>query len=76
MEPQNSSQNAGFIFVRHIRASGMCTIKARRYLLDKGWTNQQIQDFFKNGMLVEEFEQNFGRDAMVQQIIKRAKEDG
>lgn len=76
MEDQNSSQNAGFIFVRHIRACGMCTIKARRYLLDKGWTNQQIQEFFQNGMLIEEFEQHFGRDAMVKQIIEKAKQDG
>lgn len=76
MDNQNSSQNAGFIFVRHIRACGMCTIKARRYLVDKGWTNQQIQDFFKNGMPIEQFEQHFGRDAMVQQIIDKAKEDG
>jgi hypothetical protein len=76
MESQNSPHKAGFIFVHHIRACGMCTIKARRYLLDKGWSNQQIQDFFKNGMAIEEFEQNFGRDAMVQQVIMRAKEDG
>lgn len=76
MESQDSSQNAGFIFVRHIRACGMCAIKSRRYLLDRGWSNDQIQDFFSNGMLISEFEGLFGHDAMVQQIIKKAKEDG
>lgn len=76
MNNQTSSQNTGFIFVRHIRACGMCTIKARRYLLDKGWSNQRIQDFFKNGMPIDEFEGYFGSDAMVQQIIERAKQDG
>lgn len=76
MNNQTSSQNASFIFVRHIRACGMCTIKARRYLLDKGWSNQRIQDFFKNGMPITEFESHFGSDAMVQQIIERAKKDG
>lgn len=76
METQNSSQNAGFIFVHHIRACGMCSIKARRYFLDHGWTNNQIQDFFKNGMPIDEFEQLFGHDAMAQQVVMRAKEDG
>ena len=76
MEDQNSSKNAGFIFVRHIRACGMCSIKARRYFLDHGWTNDQIQDFFKNGMSIEKFEQLFGHDAMARQVIERAKQDG
>ena len=73
---QDSSQNAGFIFVRHIRACGMCTIKSRRFLLDRGWSNQQVQDFFKNGMPIDEFEKFFGRDAMARQVIERAKQDG
>lgn len=76
MHNQPSSPNAGFIFVRHIRACGMCTIKARRYLLDRDWSNDKIQDFFKNGMPITEFESHFGDDAMVQQIIERAKQDG
>jgi len=76
METQNSSQKAGFIFVRHIRACGMCTIKSRRFLLDQGWSNQQVQDFFKNGMPIDEFEQFFGHDAMARQVIERAKQDG
>jgi len=76
MEIQDSSQNAGFIFVRHIRACGMCSIKARRFFLDHGWSNTEIQDFFENGMLIERFEKLFGHDAMVQQVITRAKEDG
>lgn len=76
MDTQNSSQNAGFIFVHHIRACGMCSIKARRYFLDHGWTNDQIQDFFKNGMPVDEFDKLFGRDAMARQVIERAKQDG
>ncbi|WP_445344759.1 hypothetical protein [Acinetobacter bohemicus] len=76
MEIQNSSQNAGFIFVRHIRACGMCSIKARRFFLDRGWSNTEIQDFFDNGMLIERFEQLFGHDAMAQQVIEKAKQDG
>lgn len=76
MESQNSPHKAGFIFVRHIRACGMCTIKSRRFLLDQGWTNTQIQEFFTNGMPIDEFERQFGHDVMAQQVIMRAKEDG
>mgnify|MGYP003603676390 CR=1 FL=1 len=76
MEDQNSSQNAGFIFVRHIRACGMCSIKARRFFLDRGWSNAEVQDFFNNGMAIEKFERLFGHDAMAQQVIQRAKQDG
>lgn len=76
MEDQNSPQNAGFIFVHHIRACGMCSIKARRYFLDHGWTNAQIKDFFDNGMPIEQFKAFFGHDAMAQQVIERAEKDG
>ena len=76
MENQNSSQPAGFIFVRHIRACGMCSIKARRYFLDQGWTNAQIKDFFDNGMPIEQFKALFWHDAMAQQVIEKAEKDG
>lgn len=76
MESQNSPHKAGFIFVQHIRACGMCTIKARRFFLDRGLTNAEIKDFFDNGMPVARFEKLFGHDAMAQQVIMRAKEDG
>lgn len=76
MEDQNSPQIAGFIFVRHIRACGMCSIKARRYFLDQGWTNQQIKEFFDNGMQIEQFKALFGHDAMAQQVIEKAEKDG
>lgn len=76
MESQNSQHKAGFIFVHHIRACSMCTIKARRFFLDQGLTNAEIQDFFDNGMAIERFEELFGHDAMAQQVIMRAKEDG
>ena len=76
MESQNSPQRAGFIFVHHIRACNMCTIKARRFFLNQGLTNAEIQDFFDNGMAIERFEELFGHDAMAQQVIMRAKEDG
>lgn len=76
METENSSQNAGFIFVHHIRACGMCSIKARRYFLDRGWSNAEVRDFFDKGMTIERFELLFGHDAMAQQVIERAKRDG
>lgn len=76
MNMTNSSQNAGFIFVRDIRACGMCTIKARRFFLNQGLTNTDIQDFFDNGMPIARFEKLFGHDAMAQQVIKRVKDDG
>ena len=76
MDQVNSSQNAGFIFVRHIRAAGFCTVGSRRFLLNQGMSNAEIQDFFNNGMSIELFEQRFGHDAMAQQVIMRAKEDG
>lgn len=76
MKDQNSSQNAGFIFVSHIRACGMCSIKARRYFVDHGWSNDQIHDFFNNGMCIEKFTELFGHDAQAQQVITKAKEDG
>ena len=76
MESQNSPHKAGFIFVRHIRACGMCTIKARRFFLNQGLTNTEIKDFFDNGMPIARFEELFGHDAMAQQVIERAKEDG
>lgn len=76
MESQNSPHKAGFIFVHHIRACSMCTIKARRFFLNHGLTNAEIQYFFDNGMAIERFEELFGHDAMAQQVIMRAKEDG
>lgn len=76
MDQVNSSQNAGFIFVRHIRAAGFCTVGSRRFLLNQGMSNAEIQDFFNNGMSIELFEQRFGHDAMAQQVIERAKKDG
>ena len=54
----------------------MCTIKARRFFLNHGLTNAEIQDFFDNGMPIARFEELFGYDAMAQQVIMRAKEDG
>jgi len=76
MESQNSPHKAGFIFVHHIRACDMCTIKARRFFLNHGLTNAEIRDFFDRGMAIERFEELFGHDAMAQQVIMRAKEDG
>ena len=76
MKSQNSPQNAGFIFVHHIRACGMCTLKARRFLLDRNWSNQEVKEFFEHGMSIERFEKLFGQDAMARQIIKKAKENG
>lgn len=76
METQNSPRKAGFIFVHHIRACSMCTIKARRFFLNQGLSNLEIKDFFDNGMPIARFEELFGRDAMAQQVIMRAKEDG
>ena len=76
MESQNSPHKAGFIFVHHIRACGMCTIKARRFFLNQGLTNVEIKDFFDNGKPIVRFEELFGHDAMAQQVIERAKEDG
>jgi hypothetical protein len=54
----------------------MCTIKARRFFLNQGLTNAEIKDFFDNGMPITRFEELFGHDAMAQQVIMRAKEDG
>lgn len=76
MDTEDSPQNAGFIFVRHIRAAGFCTVGSRRFLLDQGMSNAEIQDFFSNGMSIERFEQLFGHDAMARQVIERAQEDG
>lgn len=76
METQDSPQSAGFIFVRHIRACGICTTGARRFLIDNGMTRAEVQDFFNNGMSIEKFEKMFGHDAMAQQVIERAKQDG
>lgn len=76
MESQNSPHNAGFIFVRHIRACGMCTAGAKRFFLNQGLLSSEIQSFYKNGMTIMRFEELFGHDAMAQQVIMRAKEDG
>lgn len=76
LEHDQSSQSAGFIFVRHIRACGICTTGARRFLIDNGMTRAEVQDFFNNGMSIEKFEKMFGHDAMAQQVIERAKQDG
>ena len=76
MESQNSPHKVGFIFVHHIRACSMCTIKARRFFLNQGLTNAEIQDFFDNGMPIARFEELFGHDAMAKQVIMRAKENG
>ena len=76
MESQNSPHKAGFIFVHHIRACSMCTIKARRFFLNQGLTNIEIIDFFDNGMPIARFEELFGHDAMAQQVIMSAYEYG
>lgn len=76
MDTEDSSQNAGFIFVRHIRAAGFCTVGSRRFLLDQGMSNAEIQDFFSNGMSIQRFEELFGHDAMARQVIERAQQDG
>ena len=76
MDTENSSQNAGFIFVWHIRAAGFCTVGSRRFLLDQGMSNAEIQDFFSNGMSIQRFEALFGHDAMARQVIERAQQDG
>ena len=76
MDTQDSPQNAGFIFMHHVRACGMCAIKSRRFLLNQGLSNTEIQDFFNNGMSIERFEQLFGHDAMACQVIERALQDG
>ena len=57
MESQNSPHKAGFIFVHHIRACSMCTIKARRFFLNQGLTNVEIQDFFDNRMPIAQLNQ-------------------
>ena len=76
MNIQPGSHNASFIFVRHIRACGFCTIGARRFLLERGLSNEEIQDFYQNGMAIERFKQRFGDDVQAQQVIKKALNDG
>ncbi|MHA3061173.1 hypothetical protein ACX1NY_11190 [Acinetobacter sp. ANC 4631] len=75
-DTSDSPQNAGFIFVRHVRACGMCTLGARRFLLANGMTSDEVRDFYQNGMTIEKFEQMFGHDALCREVINKAKEDG
>lgn len=75
-EHDSSPQPAGFIFVRHIRACGMCTAGAKRFFIDHGMTSAEVQDFYQNGMSISLFEDLFGHDALAQQVIERAKQDG
>ena len=75
MENQNSSQSAGFIFVRHIRACGMCTLGAKRFFMNYGLSSAEVQEFYKNGMSVEKFNELFGRDPMAQQVIRKAQDE-
>lgn len=75
MEDQNSPQIAGFIFVRHIRACGMCTLGAKRFFMNYGLSSAEVQEFYKNGMSVEKFNELFGRDPMAQQVIRKAQDE-
>ncbi|NWK75666.1 hypothetical protein HYG93_15635 [Acinetobacter sp. SwsAc6] len=75
MENQNSPQPAGFIFVRHIRACGMCTLGAKRFFMNYGLSSAEVQEFYKNGMSVEKFNELFGHDPMAQQVIRKAQDE-
>ena len=63
------------VFIEDIVACGMCGTGARDYFLRKGWTKQQVIDFYKNGMELDQFESEFGHDAMAQPVIKRVKQN-
>lgn len=76
MESQNSPHKAGFIFVHHIRACGMCTLGAKRFFIEQGLSSAEVQEFYQNGMSITRFEQLFGHDALARQVIERAKRDG
>lgn len=76
MKEKNSSHNASFIFAHHIRACGFCAQGARRFLLERGLTNEEIQAFYKTGMCIEIAKKRFGSDALAQQVIQKALEDG
>lgn len=64
------------VFIHHVRACGNCAIGMKKYLIDSGMTQKQAQDFFKNGMLISEFEERFGSDPLARNVIERAKLDG
>lgn len=75
MKDQNSPLPAGFIFVRHIRACGMCTLGAKRFFMNYGLSSVEVQEFYKYGMSVEKFNELFGHDPMAQQVIRKAQDE-
>lgn len=59
------------IYMRHLRATGLCAKGTRRYMAEcYGLSNVEVASFFKDGMAVDEFKQRFGNDVLGQRAIK------
>ncbi|WP_296277698.1 hypothetical protein [uncultured Acinetobacter sp.] len=67
---RNRPEISGRIYMRHLRSVSMCAKGSRKVLIESfGLSDCEVADFFKNGMLIEDFKNKFGHDAMAQQAI-------
>lgn len=41
------------VYFHHIRRAGLCAPGFRAWAINKGWTNQQIRDFLRDGLPAE-----------------------
>ena len=60
----------GYVFPHHLAACKMCAKGSRAFFLSCGLSKAEVTDFYKNGMLIEDFDRRFGHDAMAQQVIQ------
>ncbi|NIE95197.1 hypothetical protein F3J02_01650 [Acinetobacter sp. Tr-809] len=62
---------SGRIYMRHLRTVDLCAKGSLKIFTEYyGMTNKEVSYFFANGMLIEEFVQRFGRDAMALKAIE------
>ncbi len=66
-------EKEGYIFPHHFEQCGYCQKGSRRHMLNSGLTKDEVRDFYKNGMIVEEFIQKFGNDHQAMKIVEHVK---
>lgn len=67
---RNRPEISGRIYMRHLRSADMCAKGSLRVFVEYyGMSRNEVSDFFKNGMKIEDFINRFGHDAMAKQAI-------
>lgn len=62
--------------IEHVIATGGCGVGMKNYMLSRGFSKNEVRNFFKNGMLISEFDKHFSDDPRCKSVIERALADG